>query len=170
MQALPRGVRILRAGIRRICGLACEMLVPVLISSLIVVLAGPVQAESRAYTPKPGSNERKAILDAARDPIEDVLRKEVIFRVEHLKVKDGWAFLKGQLRTKGDKPFDYRGTRYEADSKVADECLVVIFRHKRDRWYVVDRSLFSTDVWWHGAHERLGAPLDIFDYADWEKN
>ena len=132
---------------------------------VVAALAGPVSAEA-VSTPKPGSPERKAILDAVRGPIEKELKQEVIFRVNHLKVKDGWAFLKGQPRTKDDKPIDYRGTPFEEQAKEADELLVVVLRHKNDRWEVVKHELFTTDVWWHGIHKELEAPIEIFDYQE----
>lgn len=141
------------------------MLGKIALFAVVVALAGPVSAEA-VSTPKPGSPERKAILDALRAPVAGVLKQEVIFRVNHLKVKDGWAFLKGKPRTKDDKPIDYRGTPYEEEAKTADEILVAVLRYegKGERWRVEKYELFTTDVWWHGIHKSLGAPIEIFDY------
>lgn len=44
-------------------------------------------------TPLPGNPERKAILDALRDELKRLHGLEVVFVVEHLKVKDGWSWL-----------------------------------------------------------------------------
>ena len=133
---------------------------------LLVTLAalGWARAEAGDLTPKPGSQERKDILDAVRDPLEDVLQREIIFRVTHLKVKDGWAFLRATPRTKDDKPIDYKGTRFENEASWMDESLVAVLRYKRKRWYVVTKAVFTTDVWWAGIHEELKAPPEIFDY------
>jgi hypothetical protein len=45
-----------------------------------------------ATTPPPGSTERKAILDALRADIKRLHGLEVVFVVNHLKVRDGWAW------------------------------------------------------------------------------
>src|SRR5262245_32169727 len=50
-------------------------------------------AQNQPYTPEKGSPERKAIVDALRVPVERKLRQEVIFKIDHLKVMNGWAFL-----------------------------------------------------------------------------
>ncbi len=45
------------------------------------------------YTPQKGSLERKAILDALRDQIKSVPRSNIVFVVNYLMVKDGWAWI-----------------------------------------------------------------------------
>jgi hypothetical protein len=54
--------------------------------------APPINAAPRTYQPKPGSIERKAILDTLRKPISKDLKKKVIFKVYQLKICDGWAW------------------------------------------------------------------------------
>lgn len=115
-----------------------------------------------AHTPKTGTKERTDILNAIRDPLEDALKQPIIFRVDHLKVQDGWAFLIGTPRTKDDKPIDYKNTRFQWEAEEADEILVSLMRFKRGRWYVVTHGLFSTDVWWIGLDKEYGAPTAIF--------
>ena len=51
------------------------------------------QLQTHAYTPAKGSSERKAILDAARAPIEKMLSRKVVLVVHYLKVHEGWAWL-----------------------------------------------------------------------------
>ena len=138
---------------------------PLLLSLLLAlpVLAGDV------WTPKPGSTERTAILDAIRDPLEDHIHQKVIFRVSHLKVQDNWAFLMAEARTKDDKPINYKGTIFEHDAEEWDEGVIAILRYKRNRWYVVNHSFFASDVWWHGMHEPLRAPKAIFPYQQTKK-
>lgn len=45
------------------------------------------------YTPKPGSPERKAILNALRVPVEREARQKVVFHGVSIKVEKGWAFV-----------------------------------------------------------------------------
>ena len=56
--------------------------------------AGPAQAQ-KVWTPKAGSAERQAVLDAARVPVEKDLRQSVRFELKTLRVTPQWAFVWG---------------------------------------------------------------------------
>ena len=71
-------------------------------------------AQTAVYTPKPGSPERKQIMDALRAPVEAALKKSVEFKVDHLKVKNGWAFMRGVPKQPGGKKMNYKGTEYQS--------------------------------------------------------
>ena len=119
-------------------------------------------AEEKPHTPKPGSKERKAILDTIRTPLEKKLKQPLLFRIDHLKVQNGWAFLMGKPRTKDDKPINYEGTKFAEEAKEADELLVVLFHLKEKRWKIMAEGLFTTDVWWVGLDQQFEAPPGIF--------
>ena len=57
--------------------------------------AKPARKTAPPTTPKSGSAERKAIMDALRKPVQKETKFPVIFRVGHLKVQNGWAFFSG---------------------------------------------------------------------------
>lgn len=135
---------------------------------VILLLAIPVLA-GEVYTPKTGSKERVDLLNAVRDPLEDRIHQEVIFRVSHLKVQDGWVFLIAQARTKGDKPIDYKGTVLEWSTSEFDEGVIAILRYKRKRWDIVQHSYFTSDVWWDELHKKLRAPAAIFKLSKLKK-
>jgi len=44
-------------------------------------------------TPAPGASVRKAVLDSLREELKRMHELEVVFVVQHLKVKDGWAWI-----------------------------------------------------------------------------
>jgi hypothetical protein len=46
----------------------------------------------RAYTPPKGDPERNAIMDALRQVLQSS-KKDLVFVVDYLKVKDGWAWV-----------------------------------------------------------------------------
>jgi hypothetical protein len=50
------------------------------------------------HTPERGTPERKAIMDAARGPVESVLGLPVIFVVSVLRTDGTWAYLQAQPR------------------------------------------------------------------------
>ncbi|WP_346187436.1 hypothetical protein [Rubritalea halochordaticola] len=128
---------------------------------LLLLCVSPLYA--KPHTPAVGSKERKDILNAIRDPMEDVLRQEIIFRVGRLWVEDGWAFLLAEARTKEDKPIDYSKTRYAGESESVDEGVVALLRYKRGRWYVVEKNLFQNDIWWGELWKEYDAPKALFE-------
>ncbi len=58
---------------------------------ILVFTISPVWA-AVAFTPPPGSNERKEIMDAMRSFVKDSFDIEVVFVVNWLKVMNGWAW------------------------------------------------------------------------------
>lgn len=83
--------------------------------SLAVLLAlsgAPSRAGDDAYTPKPGSAERKAIMDAMR-AVGDVPDRK--FVVRHLKVQSGWAWLVADPQSADGKSHYERETALLAD-------------------------------------------------------
>jgi hypothetical protein len=105
-------------------------------------------------TPKPGTPERKAIMDALRQPVMKVVKQKVIFNVGHLKVEDGWAFMMGNAVK-------------EDGSSLGDEFLwgevSALLRLKSGKWEVLQWS-FATDT--SGMEEAMSkypaAPRSIF--------
>jgi hypothetical protein len=67
----------------------CLLLALMNLSVAVTNLAAAADSGPDAYTPQPGSAERKAILDALRAWGGDM---DVIYVVRHLKVKNGYAW------------------------------------------------------------------------------
>ncbi len=126
------------------------------------------QVATGTSVPPPGSPERGAIMDAIRGPIVAELRQPVIFKVELLRVRDGWAFLKAQPRRPDGGPIDFKKTKFrEAVAQgMFDGGVQALFKKVGTRWEVVDWSLGATDVpygdWW----KKYRAPKAIFDYGE----
>jgi hypothetical protein len=92
-----------------------------------------------AWTPPPGSAERKAILDALREEVKRLHGLEVVFVVAHLKVLGGWAW----VQTRPQSP---DGTnRYEGIS--------ALLRKRGAGWEVAELPCTEMD-----NPECLGAP------------
>jgi hypothetical protein len=108
-----------------------------------------------AYTPPPGSAERRDILEALRRQLQDLHGLELVFEVRHLKVKGDWAWLEADPRSP-----DGAG-RYEP--------VYALLRRQHGRWQVAE--LPSTEeespFWQPGYLKTLrarfpGLPLEIF--------
>lgn len=130
---------------------------------VILLLSASVFAQTR--TPAPGSAERKAIMDALRAPVEKELNKKVVFKVDHLKVLDGWAFMRGVPQQPGGRKMDYRNSPYqEAISDGAfDDWICALLRKEGAKWRVVKYVIGATDVAYIGWDEEYGAPSTIFE-------
>lgn len=76
-----------------------------------MISAGPLFAQN-IYTPAAGSVERKAIMDALREPCEKDLGRKVIFRVHHLRLAGDWAFARVVPIQPNGKEIDYSRTKY----------------------------------------------------------
>jgi hypothetical protein len=94
--------------------------------------------------------------------------QSVIFQVDHLSVKDGFAFVSGRPLQPDGKRIDYTKTRYRqelADGVFADH-LVALLRKSGSGWTLVTNQLGATDVPWVGWAKRYGAPREIFPAPD----
>ncbi|HYF35597.1 MAG TPA: hypothetical protein VD994_09935 [Prosthecobacter sp.] len=131
----------------------------VFIGALITALS------AEPTTPKAGSPERKAIMDALRIPVQAELKQPVIFKVDRLKVLDGWAFLGGVPLKPGGGEINYRGTVYEEAIREGafDGGIFALLRKKDGQWQSVRYSLGATDVPYVEWPEEFKAPAKIFE-------
>lgn len=121
-------------------------------------------AQNTTYTPKPGSPERKQIMDALRAPVERALKKSVEFKVDHLKVKSGWAFMRGVPQQPGGKKMNYKGTEYQGaiEDGVFDDWICALLKKENDKWKVVRYVIGATDVVYEGWDKEFGIGSEIF--------
>jgi hypothetical protein len=139
-----------------------RLLLPVLL--LLVSAAGAARAQGGTNTPAPGSPERRAITDALRSPVERELKQKVVFKIERLKLKDGWAFLSGVPQRPDGGRVDYSSTPYkEAINEGAfDDGIVALLRRKAGKWQVVKYVIGATDVPYVTWDKDYKAPPAIF--------
>lgn len=126
--------------------------------------SAPEKPSAALHTPKKGSAERKAILDALRPWVEKQLGQEVILLVDHLAVKDGFAFLTGRPLQPNGKRIDYLKTSYKevVEQGFFDDNLSALFRQEGSGWKLITSSLGSTDVPWVSWPKEHNAPTEIF--------
>ena len=131
--------------------------------SLFFVVA--VSAQS-ASTPKEGSAERKAILNAIRVPVEKDLKQKVVFVVDHIKTQGSWAFVSGRPQKPSGGRIDLEGTMFEGHEDIFDDNFFGLLRKRGGKCRVVTHALGCTDVcyatWW-SDHK---APKSIFPYTE----
>ena len=140
-----------------------RLLLPVLL--LVSAAAATARAQDGTTTPAAGSPERKAIADALRAPVERELKQKVVFKVDHLKLKDGWAFLRGVPQKPDGGEVDYNSTPYRQRVKdgVFDDGIVALLRKKAGKWQVVKYVIGATDVPYVTWDKDYKAPPAIFN-------
>ena len=143
---------------------------PVVVASLCILItllvAPALSAQSKPYTPDKGSAERKAITDALRVPVERKLKQEVIFKIDHLKAQNNWAFLMGTPRRPDGGPIDYRNTAYAEAQKAGafDDGVMALLHKVGGQWRVVQYVVGATDVAYLGWDRKFHAPAAIFPH------
>lgn len=108
-----------------------------------------------AYTPAPGSPERRAIMDALRGVMEESTGLKLIFVVRHLKVKGNWAWLEVEPQS--------------PDGQKRYEPVCALLKWDLDSWEVAQLFHAEEDspIWQPGFARSLqarypGVPLEIF--------
>ena len=134
----------------------------------VVLLASiSVAVAQRPITPKTGSIERKAILDALRIPVQKEIGGQIIFEVRHLKSNGVWAYLEGAPRRPGGKKVDYSKTKFKqmlADG-VFEDSVLALLKKAGGKWKVVELALGPTDYpteYWRTKHK--GLPSGLFPH------
>jgi hypothetical protein len=130
----------------------------------LCVASSAAFAQKQPYTPERGGVERQAIMDALRVPVEKKLKKKAIFKVDHLKAQNGWAFMRGVPQMSDGSPMDYSDTVYKdaIDEGVFDDWICALFRKQGDKWKVVVYVIGATDVVYEGWDRKYKAPSAIF--------
>ncbi len=113
----------------------------------LFILGGNASAQS-AHTPVAGSAERKAIMDMLRVPCEQDLGREVIFKVQHLRVAGEWAFARVVPIQPNGKEIDYSRTKYreELAEGAFDAEAEALLRREGGRWKLLEWRFGATDT------------------------
>jgi hypothetical protein len=136
------------------------------LSSAIAQGGGSLKPGTAAgpHVPEKGSAERKAIVDALRVPVGKQLKQPVIFKIDHLKVQNAWAFLSGRPQNSNGSAIDYTDTVYQdaVDSGAFDDGIVALLRKVKGKWIVVQYVIGATDVPYVDWDKKYRAPKGIF--------
>ena len=111
--------------------------------ALAAITAPPLaHAQTAPHTPKPGSSERQAICDGAREYVMQKyatqrLPQPLVFHIDHIAVEDGYCFFEATPRFKdgGFVPPNY----------LPDMAYNLCLREKGKRWSVI-LDLSRSDV------------------------
>jgi hypothetical protein len=107
----------------------------------------PERNKEGIFSAKPGSPERKEILEAIRPRIERELGEPVIFRVDFIHVAKEWALFQGRARKADDTQFPY-------DTNI--DYVTVLLKKEDTGWQIVHRDV-------------LRGPSGYFGFDDLQK-
>lgn len=102
-----------------------------LIMTLCTGLTSLAQSPNALHTPPPNSAERKAIMDALRDQYFKDNNQKVVFKVNFLKVHQGWAWV-------DTTPLDDKG-------KPVAEGGPTLLHYSQGAWAIMDLSGIPDD-------------------------
>lgn len=98
-------------------------------------------------TPRPGTAERAAILDAMRPHVEAAMRGPVVFVVSTMNVADGWAFVTAHPQRPDGSAINPYETGYAEDIEFMDGLnTIALLRFANNRWNLIDLHTGPTDV------------------------
>ena len=114
------------------------------------------------------SEDRSALLDAARVPVSETLGRPPVFAVRQLNRKEDWAFLFADMQQRGGAPYDYSGTaKAEAARRgLVSRVYAALLRRDTNGWRVVECAIGPTDVAWSGWAAKYGVPESLFLFGE----
>jgi hypothetical protein len=121
-------------------------------------------AQPQAMIAKPGSLERKAILDGLRIPVEKELKTKVVFKVDIIKYIGGWAYFVGKPLQSNGKPIDYSKTKYAAAARAGtfEDGVAALLRKKGKKWTVLALEFGTYDPVEHWRTQYPKVPWGSF--------
>jgi hypothetical protein len=124
---------------------------------------GPILlAFALASSPAPATavdpSDRKAILEALRQPVERHVAKRVEFLVSALRGERNWAFVQAEPRRPNGWPIDGRAYFKEQWENMDGLTTTAILRKRAGRWRIVEIRIGALDAWYCGY-----LPVEQFD-------
>ncbi len=126
---------------------------------ILLMLGASAQAQVKDFKVKNNTNtaERTIMIDLLRNKMKAEYNMEFKYVVNHFKVSGNFAWFKGDAQRKDGKEIVVN------EDGEYDCCHVeCLFKKVNNKWTILEYGAFSTDLWYEGIGERLGAPAAIF--------
>jgi len=131
---------------------------------ILIIFCTSALAQDAPQTPKPNSPERKAIINTLCAPVEKELKQNVTFRIRHLKLQNGWAYIEGVPQQPDGTPVNYIITAHRTafEAGAFDDGILALLRKEKGEWRVVVYNIRSTDYPAPAWQQKYKAPPGIF--------
>jgi|APTNR8051073442_1049403.scaffolds.fasta_scaffold07085_2 hypothetical protein len=120
-------------------------------------------AQSRAYSPRPSSTERRELLNLLRPVVARDLGSPIEFVVNEINISGNYAFVSVDAQRPGGRQIDVSKTKWSGRlyPDIIDCCHVqAIYEKRGTRWRILESALGATDVWYLSYCGRV--PSDLF--------
>lgn len=132
----------------------------------LTLVASLAIGQSSVQKPAPGSKLRKAVLDGLRPSIEKDLKQKVIFKVDTIRVYQGWAFVHVYPIQPNGKPINFKKTKYAESLEQGmfdGDSTYALLKQSGSKWRVKEFAIGPTDVVWSNWMEAPHyAPRAVF--------
>lgn len=140
---------------------------------LTLALACPVVLPACATEPPAAAEGSEDLvtqlpqLDPIRSKLASELGLSVVFKVQQLREKSGFAFFLGRPLQASGAAIDYRKTKYKPylDAGAFDDTCAALLKQVNGKWTLVTWSFGSTDAAWPTWAAKYKAPAEIFQPA-----
>lgn len=137
-----------------------------LIFSMLILLPdnSVVAGDGNYYEPGRGSQERRAIMDAARVPVSRETGLPVIFVVDILRSDGHRAYLQAKPVNPDSSPLDWNNTPFAEEwrADMMSDVVMILLERVNGRWIARDYFIGPTDVAWYGWLEKYNLPEALF--------
>jgi hypothetical protein len=104
--------------------------------------------------------ERKAVLEALRQPVQRDLKQPIEFVISKMRAEDQWVFVIAELQKPGGTALNWSETICAGDQSHLVGALLQ--QSTPGKWIVVAYALCPTDVAWEEWPQQYNAPPELF--------
>lgn len=115
------------------------------------------------------SADRTIILDILRTKVKPQIKQDVTFVVRSLQLKNGYAFLKGNVKYADGKEIDFRKTIFKEDFENGmfdGNSIYALCKKVNGKWKYLVHAIGPTDVVYTCWASTYKAPKELFDYNE----
>jgi len=121
----------------------------VLVAGVVAAAAAAVSVRAQTVrTPRVGSAERNAILDAIRPSVESKFKVPIEFVVSKLSVSGNMALVIALPQPRGGGELPWQNFLSQDEYELGGVEVSAVVRKDAGRWTLVESGIGATDVWW----------------------
>ena len=115
------------------------------------------------------SADRTSILNIVRSKVKPQIKQDVTFVVRSLHIKNGYAFLKGNIKYADGKEIDFSKTIFkdaEKEGMFDGNSIYALCKKVNGKWKYLVHAVGPTDVVYACWASTYKAPKELFDYNE----
>jgi hypothetical protein len=144
-----------------------HLLMTLVLACPVILPACAAEAPSEVAEGSDDLVTRLPQLDPVRDKMTAELKLPVVFKVQQLREKSGFAFFLGKPLQASGAAIDYSKSKYKPylDAGAFDDTCAALMKQVGGKWTLVTYAFGSTDAAWPTWAAKYKAPAEIFQPA-----